>query len=493
MLRSTSTVASSAPSRSPARIRFLWPVTGCLALAALSLLAPSAPTTDPWGWIVWGREVLHLDLSTIVPGAPSWKPLPVLVTTPLALAAGAAPWLWLWLARAAGLAALVVGFKLAERLAGRAAGVVAVVALAPGTLWVHSMAHGYSEPLAMGLVLGAVLAELSGKPRLALLLGSLAALTRPEAWCLVVVYGVLLWRRRQMHPLALAGVVLAVPLLWLVPDWLGSGDPLHASKVSRLVVPTGTQAAWAALGEGALMTPPPLIATALIGSVLAWKRGDRRLASIGALALAWAALLAALMFSGYPADGRFFIHPTALLTVMGAAGAAVMVRAIPGRRRLALAALLVLALAPFLVERSADSVKEARNSVGVARLEADLHSALTAAGPIRHCDRPMIPTGMSWLKGAVAWQAHLPLHKVRTRSTSAAGFLRTLPKQPSLRLSNSDTVTVWPHRTRFVMVLPFGNAHIEIAHHLRLRVRTAAAAGPWRVVVPAAARGCSTS
>src|SRR6266545_7281706 len=86
----------------------------CVVLAALSLLAPSAPTTDPWRWIVWGREVLHLQLSTVVPGAPSWKPLPVLVTTPLALAGGSAPALWLLFARAGALASLVAAARLAK-------------------------------------------------------------------------------------------------------------------------------------------------------------------------------------------------------------------------------------------------------------------------------------------------------------------------------------------------------------------------------------------
>ena len=46
----------------------------CLALAALSLLGPSTPTYDPWAWIIWGREVVHLDLVTT--DGPSWKPLP---------------------------------------------------------------------------------------------------------------------------------------------------------------------------------------------------------------------------------------------------------------------------------------------------------------------------------------------------------------------------------------------------------------------------------
>ncbi|HSD77936.1 MAG TPA: hypothetical protein VLA98_11040, partial [Solirubrobacteraceae bacterium] len=65
-----------------------------LLLTALSFLFPSAPTYDPWAWIVWGREVVHLDLSTV--DGPSWKPLPMLFTTPLALAGGLAPDLWLF-------------------------------------------------------------------------------------------------------------------------------------------------------------------------------------------------------------------------------------------------------------------------------------------------------------------------------------------------------------------------------------------------------------
>ncbi|OWY62414.1 hypothetical protein B7486_58565, partial [cyanobacterium TDX16] len=54
-------------------------VAACVVVSAVSLLVPSALAFDPWAWLVWGREVLHLDLDTT--GGPSWKPLPVLVTT----------------------------------------------------------------------------------------------------------------------------------------------------------------------------------------------------------------------------------------------------------------------------------------------------------------------------------------------------------------------------------------------------------------------------
>ena len=58
-------------------------VLACVALAALSLIGPSTPTYDPWAWIIWGREVMHLDLATT--DGPSWKPLPILFTAPFSL------------------------------------------------------------------------------------------------------------------------------------------------------------------------------------------------------------------------------------------------------------------------------------------------------------------------------------------------------------------------------------------------------------------------
>src|SRR3954468_7308416 len=91
-------------------------VLAVLVLAGLTFLLPSAPTYDPWAWIVWGREVLHLDLSTVE--GPSWKPLPVLLTTPFALAGPLAPDLWLLVARTGAIAGVVLAFRLTRRLGG---------------------------------------------------------------------------------------------------------------------------------------------------------------------------------------------------------------------------------------------------------------------------------------------------------------------------------------------------------------------------------------
>src|SRR4051794_41861789 len=102
---------------------------GCLAVATLSLLLPSVPTYDPWSWIIWGREVLHGDLVTTE--GPSWKPLPVLFTTPFALFGDdAAPALWLVVARAGGVLAFAMAYRLRRRPGGPGGG--GVGAFPPG-------------------------------------------------------------------------------------------------------------------------------------------------------------------------------------------------------------------------------------------------------------------------------------------------------------------------------------------------------------------------
>ena len=92
--------------------RHAWPgpalAAGCIAVAAVSLLLRTSLSYDPWAWIVWGREIPHLALSTR--HGPTWKPLPVIFTTVFALFGKAEPDLWLVVARAGAFAAVVMVF-----------------------------------------------------------------------------------------------------------------------------------------------------------------------------------------------------------------------------------------------------------------------------------------------------------------------------------------------------------------------------------------------
>jgi hypothetical protein len=116
----------------------LIPISACIGLAAVSLLLPSEPSYDPWAWLVWGREIGHLELDTA--GGPSWKPLPVALLVLAAPLGDELPVaIWVVVARAGALLALVFAYRLAARFAGGSAprralaGVTAVVLRAPPT------------------------------------------------------------------------------------------------------------------------------------------------------------------------------------------------------------------------------------------------------------------------------------------------------------------------------------------------------------------------
>jgi hypothetical protein len=257
-----------------------------LAIAALTLLIPSTPSYDPWAWLVWGREIAHLDLQTT--GGPTWKPLPVLFTTIFSLFGGASPDLWLVVARAGALMAVAMTFKVAWRItrdlvavgargsatvdtsgstvAGGAvrapaknalpdeanfvarlqhaevrqqssttherwitlapvlfAATVAAASLINSKGFVTDNALGYSEGLMTALVLIALDRHLDGARRQAFVVGFFAALDRPELWALWGPYGVYLWWKDAGARRLVAALFVLIPVLWFGPELWGSG------------------------------------------------------------------------------------------------------------------------------------------------------------------------------------------------------------------------------------------------------------------------------
>ena len=187
----------------------------------MSLLLPWALAFDPQAWVVWGRDASRFALDTS--GGPSWKPLPVVVTTPRALAGDPAPALWLVVARAGGLRALAGAWVLAARVGGVVAGASAAAVMALSPWWLFNTALGNSEGLLAAAALWAVVAHLDGHHRAALALGTAAALLRPEVWPFLGLYGLWLWRAQARARPAVIAVGVVVPLLWLGPDVLGIG------------------------------------------------------------------------------------------------------------------------------------------------------------------------------------------------------------------------------------------------------------------------------
>jgi hypothetical protein len=261
-----------------------------LVIGALSLLIPSTPSYDPWAWLVWGREIVHLKLHTTA--GPSWKPLPVIFTTLFAPFGKAAPDLWLVVARAGAVMAAVMCFKVAWRLtlrlvggpAGAPAGdpdpgpqpdltdfsahispkprssrvdgrprVALLLPLLAGLIAAGSFVNspnvlsenalGYSEGLMTALVLIALERHLDGARRQAFVVGFFAALDRPELWLLWVPYGVYLVRSDPRSRRLVISLVALIPVLWFLPELWGSGHLFRG--IARAQTPRSNSAAFA--------------------------------------------------------------------------------------------------------------------------------------------------------------------------------------------------------------------------------------------------------
>jgi hypothetical protein len=344
----------------------LYLVLGAVALviAALSLLIPSTPSYDPWAWLVWGREVAHLDLQTT--GGPTWKPLPVIFTTVLSLFGKAAPDLWLVVGRAGALMAVAMVFKMCVRLTRQLAvrgdedsaapglttalgpavlaGLVAAFGLTFAGGFITSSALGYSEGLLTALVLIAVDRHLDGKHRQAFVVGFAAALDRPEIWLFWGPYGLWLWWKDPGARKLVIALFALIPVLWFLPEYWGSGHFFRG--VTRAHTPRSNSAAFAKcpfcteFAKHAWPTVPTrtkvvaIIAglVAAIGLLRANRYGGRKaLATPRAQAMAGIAIAAALGFGwwvvisvmtqiGFSGNDRYLILGAALVEIAGGVG-----------------------------------------------------------------------------------------------------------------------------------------------------------------------------
>ena len=431
---------------------FAAPLFVALALvAAARWCCRSRRVYDPWAWLVWGREIIGLDLDT---GAgPSWKPLPVLFTTVFAPAGDAAPELWLFVARVGWLASIALAWRLASRLvlgeglrirlagrlaaAGRikrariAAGAIAAVGMVllhdPFTGWLRQFAGGLSEPLLVALVLGAVDRQLSARPDQGFALALAAALVRPEAWPFLAVYGAWLWSRSpELRRLVIGGGVV-VALLWFGLDLLGSGSPLTGAERARGATGSPPAEGLEAVGRVLDMVLAGLWVTAGYAAWTAWRRDERPIVVLAAGALAWIAVVAVLAAAGYAGIPRFAAPAAAIVCVLGGVGAVRLAALLGARRgsatrRRALTGACVALAAAIVVQgaiRAGDLPVDAR---GAAAFDDDLEDMFglvddLGAGEVVACGP--VTTSDFLTETALAWRLELALGEVERRVASA--------------------------------------------------------------------------
>jgi len=387
-------------------------------VAALSLLLPWALAFDPQAWVVWGRDASRLALDTS--GGPSWKPLPVVVMTPLSLTGDPAPALWLVLARAGGLLALAGAWVLAARLGGQLAGLAAALVMALSPWWLFNTALGNSEGLLAATALWAVVAHLEGRRRWALALATAAALLRPEVWPFLGLYGLWLWRRGDER----AGVAIAavlVPLLWIGPDVLGIGGALSASRAARGEPSLGSAAledvpGLAVLADAVSLLTVPAAVAAVIGAVV----GGSLARVLAAGAAAWIVIVAVMAQAGYAGNPRYLVAAMAFGCVLAGAGAVLLVRQAP----LAAAAVLVVAVAAITLGDLADQISDVgaradrRSALPGLVAAAGGRDAIAGCAPVRTAPdvRPL-----------VAWELDISMLGIDRPPEPPAAVLRWSP------------------------------------------------------------------
>jgi hypothetical protein len=406
-----------------------------LALAAFTLLYPSTPTYDPWAWIVWGREIAHIDLQTT--GGPSWKPFPVIFTTVFSLFGQAAPDLWLVVARGGAILAVMLAFRLGARLTSRewsvasvTAGFIAAVALIISSQFVRTMSLGNSEGLMVAFTLWAIERHLDGKYRQAYVLVFLASLLRPEIWLFLGLYGLwlLVIDRRALWLVVSLGV--ATIALWFLPEYWGSGNFMRAAD--RAQQPNPNSPAFAkhpfvrVIQDTWPLVITPVKAAAAFALALAavdWVRNRRQGAvlAVGALGSSWIVLIALMTQAGFSGNPRYIILGTSLLAVCGGvgfgrvvqfAGALVTRMFGPSRPRLALAAgvlafaVLSLATVHWAAPRFKNFGKLDKALRYQAELRFDLRDALAKAGGAEAFKACGKATAGKFSVPLVAWYLH---------------------------------------------------------------------------------------
>jgi hypothetical protein len=412
-----------------------------LSVAVLSLpVLPRGLGYDPWSWLVWGRELAHGSLVTSG-AASSIKPLPVMVTTLLAPAGSWAPDLWLVCARTGVVLALVLSYHLGRALAGRVAGVIAAV----GLLTAYQVAYyltleGMSEPLCAMFVLAAFDAHLAGRRRRAVALGFLGALVRIEIWPFLALYGLFFIVRGAPRPriaaLGFAGVLVALPAVWLLPDLLSSGDLLRSASRAKFESQGGPlvtrDPGLATVKEGAGMMLAPLavaFAAETVRDVVVWARRRAVRTSLPLAAAAWAWLLVeAVMGQLRIATGapRYLLPGVALAAVVAGCAWADLARFVG---RLAVARSERVRRRPWVGGVATMAVLVAASGYGVAQRVGAYQEGTASASEVQVLARE-IPAAVRQLGGrarilacggisasqlqnpAVAWVLHVHLGQV---------------------------------------------------------------------------------
>ncbi|MHB8692441.1 MAG: hypothetical protein ACYDHH_14470 [Solirubrobacteraceae bacterium] len=451
------TVAPAPPSTGPvvsfAR-RYRWWIVALLVIAvsaAIVRLSHSRPGYDPYGWMIWGYQTLHLHLD--LGGAPSWKPMPLLFTVPFALFGHFQLWMWMTTVVAMSLAgsifAALIVFRIVDedgtnRWAAIAAG--AFAAVMPFVIfdtthysYIHYILSSQSDPPLVSCVLAAIYFHVIGRRRWAVAALTLASLGRPEAWPALFLYALWLLRQDREMFRFLFICLLIILFAWfgipeitnqkpLIAGDLAANSPrmLHSNKV------IGTLSRFKALNQWPVWL---LAGVATAWAAFRYRRKDSDPSGRNVLILAlfgnivlWVIVEIAFSLKGLPGVPRYMFEPAVVSIVIAAIGLGWLLTQIPRFFKapwaLGLAAALGLtaavvpgAVAHLRWEHNELQGEKARTAE-ISRLAGFIHEMGGLKG-IRECGKPVLNVEyvsvFGWLvhlsTGSIGYRANVELNQ----------------------------------------------------------------------------------
>jgi hypothetical protein len=389
------------------------------AVALQVAYAPRFLNYDARYALVWARDALRgvrPDYGS--PFAPTPHPLETAISA-LALPLGnSADVVLTWLVLLCFGALVWVTFRLGAQLFAPWVGVVAAAVVATRPAMERDALLAYQDVAFAALVLGAVLLEARRSRRGAPVLGLLvvAGLLRPEAWVLAFGYVAYVWRfKRRRECLQLLALAAAAPALWVLSDWLVTGDPLHSLHGTAALAAQADRRRridqvpyWTAAYFGYALREPMIVGVPL-GLVFAWRHARRAAVLPLGVAAGMTAVFALGPLFGLPLIRRYIETPAALLTLFYGLAVCGWMLLPPGRERRvwqglgALAAALSLAFLPWHfkllagVEHRFDTDAEMYSDLHTAAEAPAVRTAFASCAPLSAGDHRPVPFVRYWL------------------------------------------------------------------------------------------------